>query len=630
MFLRIFLLFSFLGISSSVYAQEVIGFDSIENITVTTHSKLPTQIDQSSKNILIIDQEILSSNRFSNLAELLNQQLGIIVNGAVSNPSLNKSVYIQGGASENVLFLIDGSPINDPTAIGGSFDIRNLSLSSIERIEILKGAQSTLYGSNAVSGVINIITKPSLESDGTKLSGISTYGSFYTASHSIQFGIRHSNISLNIQGDYSESDGISEAQDPLSSDLFDRDGFNKKSLNAQLSIQAGKNFKISPFIRLNSFNSSFDAGAFTDSGDRYESQYSSTGINADYQSNAHNAKFLYSFTNTDRVFDTSFGLSPFKGKHHNIDLFDRYSLSKRVKVTYGFNYQRYQMIDEFASSPNPSEHITSPYVNVHLSPTLPINFDIGYRYNTHSRYGNNSTYEISGSYWLNSSIKIYSSYGSAFKAPLLPQLFGAFGANPDLLPETAESIQLGFNWEFGSSTLGVNYFYRDIKDIITFISDPITFESQYVNLNQQKDQGIEVFLGVRLLEKLKINFQYAHLQGSTLSDTGSTLSDFLIRRPKHRINTQIDYSISDHLNCTVVWDNIGQRRDLFFNFDTFMTEQIDLSNSNLFHLALSFRHSENLTFFSKVNNLFNQDYIEVFGYNNQPRNLTVGINWMMN
>ena len=156
----------FITLSISISAQSLV--DSLGQELIITATKVPTPVKQNSKSILVIDSTAIAQSGVSDLSQLLDRQAGIRVNGALSNPGLNKSTFIQGGSAEDVLYLIDGIPLNDPSAIGGAFDIRNLSLAGIQRIEILKGAQSTLYGSNAVSGVINIITNNST-SEGLKI-----------------------------------------------------------------------------------------------------------------------------------------------------------------------------------------------------------------------------------------------------------------------------------------------------------------------------------------------------------------------------------------------------------------------------------------------------------------------------
>ena len=125
---------------------------------VVTANKYPNKTSLTGKVVTIITREQLEKSSGKDLSQLLTEQAGIFISGANSNAGKDKSVYLRGGYVSHTLITIDGIPVYDPSGIGGNFDIRNLAISNIERIEILKGSQSTLYGSDAIDGVINIIT----------------------------------------------------------------------------------------------------------------------------------------------------------------------------------------------------------------------------------------------------------------------------------------------------------------------------------------------------------------------------------------------------------------------------------------------------------------------------------------
>ena len=163
---------------STLQAQERTDSLELEEVTVTA-TKFSKKLIETGKVVNIITAEELRRQGGKDLAEILNEQPGLIVNGATSNFGKDKAVYLRGANYGYTLILLNGVPVTDPSGVGGAFDLRMLPVEQIERIEIVKGAQSTLYGSDAVAGVINIITKNSGDKPANFYGGL-TYGSYNT------------------------------------------------------------------------------------------------------------------------------------------------------------------------------------------------------------------------------------------------------------------------------------------------------------------------------------------------------------------------------------------------------------------------------------------------------------------
>ena len=611
---------------SYLTAQDLIVNDSLLEEVVITHSRIPQLLKSTSKAIHVITEEDILLSGASDISQLLDQQIGITVNGANSNPALNKTAYIQGAAGEYVLYLIDGMPVTDPTSIGGSFDIRSLSLASIEKIEVLKGSQSTLYGSNAVSGVINIITKSNQE-DGVVIHGDISYASYNSIQQIIGLNSRFGKIGINLSGNFDSSDGISEATDLSESGLYDLDGYQRRNINADLIYQPSQDIEIRPFIRLGDYSGAYDAGGFTDSRDRYTTDYLNAGTSMHINKKHWSGHINYSYTETDRLFITSFGDDPYDGRHHSIDAFSDFQITSHQNILIGTNFQSFSMTDDFATVNNPQDDIWSAYVNYRLSPTDRWNLELGTRYNIHSRYGSNLNYEASTSYWISDQIKWNASYSTGFKAPLLPQLYGPFGANPDLLPQKSKYWQSGLSYQgdLDKLQLTINYFNRSVDDIIIYYQ---SLESRYLNFNQQNDQGIEASIRVAPCAKLNFSAGYTFLTGKTSIDNVNgveVISDILLRRPKHELTMGINFQSNNKWILSYNMMYRGNRNDLFFNFNTFENDAVVLDSYLIAQVQLHHQVDDSLEAYLTIGNLFNTNYSELQGYSTLKRTLQIGM-----
>ncbi|HEX3166696.1 MAG TPA: TonB-dependent receptor plug domain-containing protein, partial [Chitinophagaceae bacterium] len=193
---------------------------------VITANKYPNKTSLTGKVVIIITKEQLERSGGKDLSQILTEQAGVYIGGANSNAGKDKSLYLRGAKVEHTLITIDGVPVYDPSGIGSNFDIRNLSVDQIERIEILKGSQSTLYGSNAIAGVINIISKKPTSSQlaGT---GLLSYGSYNSFKGNANINRKTKALEYSLSYEYFETEGITEAIDPTGIGNFDKDGFNR-------------------------------------------------------------------------------------------------------------------------------------------------------------------------------------------------------------------------------------------------------------------------------------------------------------------------------------------------------------------------------------------------------------------
>ena len=613
-------------ISSHLYAQDSTK-KTLDEVVVTA-TKFPIKQSQTGKVLTVITSAQLQRSAGKDLSQLLNEQAGLVINGANSNTGKDKSVFLRGASSKYTLILLDGIPVTDPSGAGGAFDLRMLSIDQIERIEILKGSQSTLYGSDAIAGVINIITKKSGDKK-IGAAGTASYGSYNTFKGNAVVNGSNKKLDYNIGYTYFNTDGISEATDKTGTGNFDKDGFKENSFNATLGIKATDKLKVSPFFRLTDYKGKYDDGAFTDGAGKYTSQFINAGFISQYKLSKGAVTLQYSHVKTDRTFDDLYGKSFFKGRLDNAELFFNNDLSKYVKVLGGINFQQIKMLDTTASKKNPSITMTSPYVSFYVHNLQGWNVEFGGRYNSHSKYGSNFTYSFNPSYLIDNKTKVFFNYSNGFRAPTLYDLYGKYGANENLKPEKSTSIEAGMQSAFADNEIELRIvaFDRKVKDAIVY--GP-SFTN--INLDKQHDKGFEIEPAFILSKNFTIRTSYAFVDGKVTTNAGAKDTTYfnLIRRPKHSVAINISYQVTKDLFVSANLKTFSKRTDLFFDPVTYEASNVELKSYALLDIYGEYKFTNGkLKLFADAKNITNSKYMEVYGFNTLGFNINAGLSFKL-
>ncbi|HEY0899697.1 MAG TPA: TonB-dependent receptor plug domain-containing protein, partial [Sphingobacteriaceae bacterium] len=236
---------------------------SLEEVVVTS-SRSPRKQSEIGKVVRVINRVQLEQSQGRTLPEVLNQVAGLTIGGVGTHPGEIRSVYLRGASSGNTLILLDGMPVNDASSISGEFDISAIPVDQIERIEILKGGNSTLYGSDAVAGVINIITRKGYGRAGVNL--LASAGSFGTFKEAIGFNGQLKNTVLAINASNLDSRGFSIAEPKPNVNVteFDRDEFHQQGVGLNINQQLNPAWSVKGNVQYNKNRADMDFGAFTD------------------------------------------------------------------------------------------------------------------------------------------------------------------------------------------------------------------------------------------------------------------------------------------------------------------------------------------------------------------------------
>lgn len=624
---------------------------ALENVTVTAN-KYTRKQDETGKVLNVIGPEQIERSSGKTLSELLNTVPGVNMLGANNNLGTNISPSIRGASVGNVLVLIDGIPVNDPSVISGIFDINFFPLDQVERIEILKGGQSTLYGSDAVAGVINIITKKGLYN--TKKMGVNgnfSIGTYNTLRQSVGLSGNGKKTNFSVNYTHIEADGFSTAYDSSKSGNFDDDGFDQHAVNARFNGKIAKTFWLGVFGNYNNYKAELDAGAFRDDRDFDGHNINKqAGANLVYSYAKGAIRGSYSFSHNQRKYvnepvhapnpASAYELSNYVGRMHFAELYGNY-MADRFELLVGADFrswntdQRYYSDGSwgpYSSSLSGKMKQSSPYASVIYKNQNGFNAELGGRVNFHSEYGSNVTFTFNPYYVMENRNKIFANVYSSFKAPTLYQLFDAFAGNPDLDPETGMTVEAGAEMKSVPALKArLTGFYRKGKDVILYTFDPNTFMSKYMNASEQTNYGAELELGYAK-EKKDFSLNYTYTDGKTTAafdGTGAPLAKDtsyynLYRIPKHAVNVVLGYHFTNKLFTSLSARVIGKRSEYVY---AGLPEE--LKGYATVDLYGEYRMGNFAKFYLDLKNITNKQYFEFLGYNARRFNFTTGISFQL-
>jgi vitamin B12 transporter len=606
----------------------------LEDVIVTAN-KIEQKQNGTSKVITVITAAQIQQNAGRTIAQVLNEQAGLSLPGTLSNLGTVPSIYMRGAASGRTLILLDGAPVGDPSMISNEFDLNLVPLNQVERIEILKGAQSTLYGSDAIGGVINIITK----SKGRPfVTGALSYGSYGTKQGNLQFNSSINKLNYTIGFENQNADGFSSAKDITNKANFDKDGYQNNSFFVKAKYQIDTLWNLQLSSRKTAYTSAIDYGGFMDDKDNeFKNATTMSGLVLKYKKAKTSFQLQYQYTTQDRIYlndsaDRTYLIyenNQYAGTTHFADAFLSTLIQKNIQwivgtdFRYGSYNQSYEALGQgwaYAFSTNDTFQFqnalyTSVLINDNAKKWL---LELGARYNNHNRFGNNQTFTFNPSYALTDQVRLIASVSTGFKAPSLYQL----GNNDQLKAETSINTELGLSFRKGDVFARAVYYNRTIKNGIDY--NNINF--QYFNFIQQKVNGIEIEIQHPLNEQHHFSLNYTLMNGqetnqNRITNTDTVTYDYLLKRPKHSLNAQWNYALNNKWSASLMGRLISERKDV----GGYGAPDVTLGYYTLLNASLQYKWSNRITVFANGQNLLNDNFSEVNGYNAIGRMVQFGI-----
>ena len=612
---------------SQMTAQEKEG--NIPEVTIAAKSN--QQLHKTGKNVQLITTKDLEKYKGQNLSEVLSQVSGFQITGNFNNNTEPKSLKIRGGKMANVLVLVDGIPLKDVTGNDyNAVDLRLFAAENIESIEILNGASSVLYGSNATVSVINIKTKKNSQKNIEGRIG-ARIGSFGTFSQNALVNGKLEKFNYQITGSNEKSDGISSAEGP---DSFDKDGYEKQNINTQFGVQLGKlNLNFNGGYQHHFYD--FDNGAFSDGTYRGNDKQLFAGGNLSFKYNKGNITYNSRFSQNKKELQIPVNSSyetqlNYKGKNFFNEIYNQYNFSVNMYFILGisnevqslgsdklpWNFEEVKFNDTKISN-------TDIYTNFNTKFLENFHLDFGGRLTNNSEFKNHFIYSINPYYlkeFESTYYKIGFSYSTAFIAPTLYQVYGFSSAgtlpNANLKPEknASQEIDFSFGKKDQSLVINISFYQRKEKDIISWL-DLGNWTNKYQNIDENTSKGFEFVIKYKINEI--INF------GGNFSFNENENQEMTLRQPKQRINSFVELLPLKGSKINLSYTYTSARKDRY----SFPYIYVNNKSFNLFNLNINQKFGKNVEAFVNVSNLFNTSYVDVIGFKTKPRAFTLGIDY---
>ena len=587
-----------------------------------------TPIEQIAGSVTIITRDQIERRGWRTLTDALNEVPGLQVVQAGGLGS-QTSLFMRGTESNHTLVLLDGIEISDPSNPGGVFEPALLSIGAVERIEISRGPQSTLYGSDAIGGVVNIISRKGR--GGPKLYAWGEVGGFGSANGAV--GVQGSTDIADYAVEYSRyhSRGISAFRGGS-----ERDGFDTTSLSSRLGIQLSDALRVNVMNRVVSTDLELDPFR-DDPNTRGETEqfFLRTEAALELLDGSWEQRLGVSLTDHDRKDSESVdalsgasGRSTFKGSRLKFDWQHDFHLAEDNIFTLGAVTERERIdtrvstLDGFGGGnqarAHENERTTGVYVQDQFAFGDRVFGTLGARLDHHGEFGSHPSYQATLAYVApGTGTKLHASVGTAYKAPTLDDLYGVSvfagpfpfisTGNPDLDPEKSRGYELGVQQPLfdGNLRLGVVYFQNDIRDLLQFVLDPSFTSSTLENVERARTRGLESQLNFSLGPRLRFSAHHTYTQSGN-RDTDRDL----LRRPGHMGAATLEFRPVRQATVSTSFVYTGSRMDI----DAVSFQERKFERYNLTHLSGTYTFANGWKVFGRLENLFDVEYSDPDGF----------------
>lgn len=614
------------------------GADATPDETiVVTATRVPDRRSDVGVSISVVGPERLRDAGSEPVADVLRAVPGVNMtrNGG---PGGFAAIRLRGGEGDQTLVLLDGVRLSDPSSPGGGFSFATLLVGDLERIEVLRGPQSTLYGSQAMGGVINLIS-PEPGADGLEGSAALEAGELGTHAARVAVRTRIGPVALSASAGRFATDGVSAAARGTEADGLETTAARLRAralLGAGLSLEAGY-WWVDSDAGIDGFAPPTFVLGDTPERTLTREQVVMTGASWDRADGALSLKLQASRSSIarDSVNPTlaqplTFGA---EGTTDTLSAQAVWQVARGLRLVGGAETEQSQIDTASPGFPGPgftvftaSTEIRAAFLEARLDPAPWLTATIGARATDHDRFGEalNARATLSARLFGGDTI-IRLAAADAFKAPTLFQLFSDFG-NPDLQPEEATSVEAGVEQRLldGRLVVAATAFSRASTNQIDFVSCtgstlrvcPGRPFGTYDNIARTQAEGLEITADWQVLETLGLSLAYTDLDATARS--GANLGRELPRRPGSVLSLGVSWSPVPALDLAVGWTRTGASFDDAGN-------RVRLAGYDLLSLRASWQVTEGWSLYGRIDNAGDETYQTTAGYGAPPRQIVVGV-----
>jgi vitamin B12 transporter len=608
--------------ANAAYAAAADSPDSVESVVVSA-TRLPTPESEVASSITVITAEDIAARQERSLPDVLKDVPGLNL-VQTGGPGGTATVFMRGTDSKHTKVLVDGIDVSDPSNPTGNFDFAHFLTEDIERIEVLRGPQSGLYGSDAIGGVINIVTRSG--SGPAQLSASAEGGSFETFNQTAAVRGSHQQLhySATIDHLHAGSTPVTPLDLLLPGEQRNDDYYDNLTATTKLGYDLTHAFDVGLVAR------------YTNTHLRVTDDDFSTfpSFPAAEQTHSNTTEYYARATGhlvaLEGALDQTLGVALTRKRTSIMEPASPESLAigQRVKIDWQGALKLSQAHSLVLGAEHERDQISSPVTPGSFNPPLSQgnNTDAGYvelqsrfvaglysalnaRYDRNDRFGSKVTYRVAPTYLVSvTNTKLKASVGTGFKAPTLSELYEDFApfffANPNLKAETSIGYDVGVEQGIGgdAARIGLTYYYNRIRNLITTAASGIT----YANVGRAHADGIESFVSYSPVKALTLRLDYTYTEA-----TDDVLNQELLRRPKHKGTFNATWHATDAFsldaNVLTVSSWIDGNRD-------FSIPRLSAPGYTVVNLAASFDVNRHFTLFGRVDNLFDRHYQEPVGF----------------